>query len=323
MLFNDITGVLGPAQSWVEQQWTQRIVQISVYAAILFYVLSSLDLINKVDKTILNMLGVKLGKEGSRALHAVTLGFFMFVGIKFILDPFVKQVVSGQVVEGQTTGTCSHAAATRPTNAGQYDEDDCNVFTDNMIWKDGKCQLICDTKKTKKACVAANDQCEWTPPMSGGDTVGGDPNDGGDGWEPCTPQEQEDGGGSYTFRGKTWTYKCNNDGMKGELVELVKADKGEFTSGADNDGKVPPEASNVLKTMTRDMHDYATKLNELGYVSGMSAVGAACAPLFEDARKGTLCSSGAGSVLRDKDKRDCLTGFAAMMSTIHSECPNK
>ena len=101
MLFNDITGVLGQAQSWVEQQWTQRIVQISVYAAILFYVLSSLDLINTVDKTILNMLGVKLGKEGSRALHAVTLGFFMFVGVKFILDPFVKQVVSGQVVEGQ------------------------------------------------------------------------------------------------------------------------------------------------------------------------------------------------------------------------------
>ena len=45
MIFDDITGVVGQAQSWVEQQWTQRIVQISVYAAILFFVLSSYDLI--------------------------------------------------------------------------------------------------------------------------------------------------------------------------------------------------------------------------------------------------------------------------------------
>jgi hypothetical protein len=101
MLFDDITGVLGGAQSWVEQQWTQRIVQISVYAAILFFVLSSFDLINKVDGFIVKSLNVKLGKEGTRALHAATLGFFMFVGVKFILDPFVHKFVNGKTVEGQ------------------------------------------------------------------------------------------------------------------------------------------------------------------------------------------------------------------------------
>ena len=101
MLFDDITGVLGGAQSWVEQQWTQRIVQISVYAAILFFVLSSVDLINKVDGFIVKSFNVKLGKEGTRALHAATLGFFMYVGVKFILDPFVHKFVNGKTVEGQ------------------------------------------------------------------------------------------------------------------------------------------------------------------------------------------------------------------------------
>ena len=101
MLFDDITGVLGDAQSWVEQQWTQRIVQISVYAAILFFVLSSFDLINKVDGFIVKSLNVKLGKEGTRVLHAATLGFFMYVGVKFILDPFVHKFVNGKTVEGQ------------------------------------------------------------------------------------------------------------------------------------------------------------------------------------------------------------------------------
>ena len=34
-------GIVGGAVGWVEEKWTQRIVQISVYAAILFFVLSS------------------------------------------------------------------------------------------------------------------------------------------------------------------------------------------------------------------------------------------------------------------------------------------
>jgi len=96
--------VVGGAVGWVEQQWTQRIVQISVYAAILFFVLSSYDLIDTVDKTLTNTLGVKVGKEGTRALHAVTFGFFMYIGVRFILDPLVKRFLNGQVVEGQAVG---------------------------------------------------------------------------------------------------------------------------------------------------------------------------------------------------------------------------
>ena len=99
-VFGGARNVVGGAVGWVEQQWTQRMVQISVYASILFFVLSSFDLIETVDKALTNTLGVKVGKEGTRALHAVTFGFFMYVGVRFILDPLVKRVLAGQVMEG-------------------------------------------------------------------------------------------------------------------------------------------------------------------------------------------------------------------------------
>ena len=98
---NIVGGAVGGAVGWVEQQWSQRIIQVSVYAAILFFVLSSYDLINTVDKAITNALGMKVGKEGTRALHAATFGLFMYIGVRFILDPFVTRFLNGQVVEGE------------------------------------------------------------------------------------------------------------------------------------------------------------------------------------------------------------------------------
>jgi len=109
--------VAGNAVGWVEQQWTQRIIQVSVYAAILFFVLSSYDLIDTVDKTLTSTLGVKIGKEGTRAIHAVTFGLFMYIGVRFILDPFVKRFLSGQVVEGSSDNAA-------------YGEDDGKVYGD-------------------------------------------------------------------------------------------------------------------------------------------------------------------------------------------------
>tara|TARA_B100001094_G_scaffold182961_1_gene177374 strand:+ start:102 stop:470 length:369 start_codon:yes stop_codon:yes gene_type:complete len=94
-LLGGARGVVSGAQGWVEQQWTQRFVQISVYASIVFFVLSSYPLIAFVEKHVWNVFGVKLGKEGTLALHSVIFGLFMYVGTRFILDPMVGKVVEG------------------------------------------------------------------------------------------------------------------------------------------------------------------------------------------------------------------------------------
>jgi len=107
-LLGDIKNVAGKTQSWADQEWTKRIVQVCAYGAILFYVLSSYDLIGMVDKQLTSILGIKVGKDGTRVLHALTFGLLMYVGITWLLDPLVKRLLNGKLVEGQATGTCSN-----------------------------------------------------------------------------------------------------------------------------------------------------------------------------------------------------------------------
>ena len=88
--------------SWVSSQWTQRLFQLSVFSGIVFWVLSSFKLINQVDKMLVKTLSLKLGNEGTRALHAVIFACFMYFISRFILDPFVSQLMGKRLVEGNT-----------------------------------------------------------------------------------------------------------------------------------------------------------------------------------------------------------------------------
>ena len=110
-LSGSIGGVVGGTEHWVAEQWTQRVVQVSVYASIVFFVLSSYPLIAFVEKHVWNVFGVKLGKEGTLALHSVIFGLFMYVGTRFILDPMVGKVVEGgggspTAAQPDNTGNC-------------------------------------------------------------------------------------------------------------------------------------------------------------------------------------------------------------------------
>ena len=88
--------VTGNIHNWVDKMWAQRIIQVSLYASLLFYILGSYDLIDTVDKCLMNTFDLKLGKEGVRVLHALTFGLFMYLGTRFFLDPVVKRL-SGKV----------------------------------------------------------------------------------------------------------------------------------------------------------------------------------------------------------------------------------
>jgi hypothetical protein len=98
----------GGARSWLERQWSQRLVQVSVFSAVVFWVLGSYKLINQVDAMLTKSLSLKLGHDGTRALHAAIFGFFMYALTRFILDPLVVQVASGRLVEGMSHDGMSH-----------------------------------------------------------------------------------------------------------------------------------------------------------------------------------------------------------------------
>ena len=93
-LGRNVDATLGGSISWVEQQWTNRLVQISVFAGVIFWFLSSYKLVDQVDKYIEKMFKLKLGQNGTRALHGAIFGVSIYFLIKFILDPFVKRIAT-------------------------------------------------------------------------------------------------------------------------------------------------------------------------------------------------------------------------------------
>lgn len=84
-------GGVSNLEQYVESQWSQRMVQVAVYSGIVFYVLSSYDLISFVEKQLVS-LGLKVGREGTRAVHAIIFAVFMYFGSRFILDPLVTRL---------------------------------------------------------------------------------------------------------------------------------------------------------------------------------------------------------------------------------------
>ena len=108
-----VTGSVGKVERFVEAQWTQRLVQVSVYGGLMFYLLSMTDLIKMVDKNLSTLLRIKLGTEGTRALHAVVFAVFMYYGTRFIFDPLLKRM--GGVMEGmKNSRPAKRVAAKRP-----------------------------------------------------------------------------------------------------------------------------------------------------------------------------------------------------------------
>ena len=113
-------GTVGKVETYVEGQWTQRLVQISVYAGLMFYLLSTGSLISHVEKSITGLVGLKLGTEGTRAVHAVIFAAAMYLGTRFILDPLIQSIKGGVVngVEGlKNKGATKKVAQKAPQKA--------------------------------------------------------------------------------------------------------------------------------------------------------------------------------------------------------------
>ena len=86
------------SKSWLLSEINQRLVQISIFASVFFWLLGSYDLINKVQN-LLGSLGLNFGHGSTRLVHAVIFGFLLYFFIKVLMDPLFKRLMGG--VEGQ------------------------------------------------------------------------------------------------------------------------------------------------------------------------------------------------------------------------------
>lgn len=95
-----VGGAVHSVEHWLENQWHERMVQVSVYGGLVFYLLSNPMVFDFVEKTVKSVSGVNLGKSGLLVLHSVVFTLVMYFGSRFVLDPLLKNLFAGLQREG-------------------------------------------------------------------------------------------------------------------------------------------------------------------------------------------------------------------------------
>ena len=95
-----VGGAVHSVEHWLENQWHERMVQVSVYAGLVFYLLSNPMVFDFVDKTVKSVAGVSLGKNGLLIVHSLVFALVMYFGSRFVLDPLLKNLFVGLQGEG-------------------------------------------------------------------------------------------------------------------------------------------------------------------------------------------------------------------------------
>ena len=92
--------MFGGSVGFLESQFQQRLVQVCLFAAILFWLLGSCKLIDQVQR-VLSKVGLRFGKDSTRVVHALIFAVLLYLLTRFIMDPVVRRLSNGSVLEGQ------------------------------------------------------------------------------------------------------------------------------------------------------------------------------------------------------------------------------
>ena len=88
MMDKSVGSVVKGAKTVVLDQWRKRMVQLSVYAAVLFYIVAN----PAVFKFMMSLLPVRVTQLNLLVLHSVLFGVLMYVGTLFVFDPLLKDI---------------------------------------------------------------------------------------------------------------------------------------------------------------------------------------------------------------------------------------
>ena len=83
--------VLNQPLNFVRNQFHDRLVQVSVYSGLVFYILSNPAVFAFVEKNF----PFKIQKDMQLVFHTVLFMLFMYLGTKFFFDPVLGRVMEG------------------------------------------------------------------------------------------------------------------------------------------------------------------------------------------------------------------------------------
>ena len=76
------------SRDWVSDKWENRVVQLAVYAGVLFYVVAN----PSVFKFMEQFLPSQISKLNQLVVHSVLFALLVFVGTRMFFDPVLSQV---------------------------------------------------------------------------------------------------------------------------------------------------------------------------------------------------------------------------------------
>jgi hypothetical protein len=79
--------VVSDTESWVTSKWNNRMVQLSVYAGVLFYIVAN----PAVFKFMESLLPARVTHLNQLLIHAVLFAVLMYVGTSMVVDPLLKE----------------------------------------------------------------------------------------------------------------------------------------------------------------------------------------------------------------------------------------
>lgn len=82
---------IGGVGDVIESSWGTRVVQVAVFAGILHYFTSSVAVIQGIKNTIPGF-----PKGSAKLFNSIIFAFLMWIGTKFIFDPFVNAMAANQ-----------------------------------------------------------------------------------------------------------------------------------------------------------------------------------------------------------------------------------
>ena len=86
-----MSAVLNQPVMFLRNQFHDRLVQVSVYSGLVFYVLSNPMVFSFVEKNF----PFKVQKDMQLVFHTVLFMLFMYGGTKFFFDPVIGKMVEG------------------------------------------------------------------------------------------------------------------------------------------------------------------------------------------------------------------------------------